>query len=179
MTGGSQALAEAAAAGARATDGLEVVLLRADASNPKTLLDADGYIFAFPENLAAISGVMKAFFDRSYYPCLGQIEGRPYALLVCAGSGWQQCGAAGGTDYHRLAVETASPTAFRSSAPMRRRPRKSSPRKSSLNPIWPRRTNWVRRWRKDSHSGFFSPVYARSSPSARCPMKRASQRFQW
>ena len=86
MTGGSQALAEAAAAGARATDGLEVVLLRADAANPKTLLNAEGYIFAFPENLSAISGVMKAFFDRSYYPCLGQIEGRVYALLVCAGS---------------------------------------------------------------------------------------------
>ena len=62
------------------------MLLRADAANPKTLLDAEGYIFAFPENLAAISGVMKAFFDRSYYPCLGQIEGRPYTLLVCAGS---------------------------------------------------------------------------------------------
>ncbi len=29
---------------------------------------------------------MKAFFDRCYYPCLGQIKGRPYALLVCAGS---------------------------------------------------------------------------------------------
>ena len=29
---------------------------------------------------------MKAFFDRCYYPCLGRIEGRPYALLVCAGS---------------------------------------------------------------------------------------------
>ena len=29
---------------------------------------------------------MKAFFDRCYYPCLGQIEGRPYALIVCAGS---------------------------------------------------------------------------------------------
>lgn len=50
------------------------------------MLDADGYIFAFPENLAAISGVMKAFFDRAYYPCLGRIEGRPYALLICAGS---------------------------------------------------------------------------------------------
>lgn len=86
MTGGSQALAEAAALGARATEGLKVVLLHAEAASPQTLLDADGYIFAFPENLAAISGVMKAFFDRSYYPCLGQIEGRPYALLVCAGS---------------------------------------------------------------------------------------------
>ena len=46
----------------------------------------NGYLFAFPENLAAISGVMKAFFDRCYYPCLGKIEGRPYALIVCAGS---------------------------------------------------------------------------------------------
>ncbi|MEM7318973.1 MAG: flavodoxin family protein, partial [Pseudomonadota bacterium] len=39
-----------------------------------------------PENLAAISGVMKDFFDRCYYPVLGRIEGRPYAQMVCAGS---------------------------------------------------------------------------------------------
>lgn len=86
MTGGSKALAEAAAFGAANTSGVETLLLHADDASPETLLDADGYIFAFPENLAAISGVMKAFFDRSYYSCLGQIEGRPYALLVCAGS---------------------------------------------------------------------------------------------
>ena len=86
MTGGSKALAEAAAFGAANTSGVETLLLHADDARPETLLEADGYMFAFPENLAAISGVMKAFFDRSYYPCLGQIEGRPYALLVCAGS---------------------------------------------------------------------------------------------
>lgn len=86
MTGGSKALAEVAAEGAANAAGVETLLLHADDASPETLLDADGYIFAFPENLAAISGVMKAFFDRSYYPCLGQIEGRPYALLVCAGS---------------------------------------------------------------------------------------------
>ena len=86
MTGGSKALAEAAASGAANASGIETLLLHADDANPQTLLDANGYIFAFPENLAAISGVMKAFLDRSYYPCLGQIEGRPYALLVCAGS---------------------------------------------------------------------------------------------
>jgi len=29
---------------------------------------------------------MKDFFDRCYYPALDQINGRPYATLVCAGS---------------------------------------------------------------------------------------------
>ena len=29
---------------------------------------------------------MKEFFDRCYYPVLGQIEGRPYAQMICAGS---------------------------------------------------------------------------------------------
>lgn len=86
MTGGSQALAQAAAQGANQVGDAEVILLHAEAADSQTLLNADGYIFAFPENLAAISGVMKAFFDRTYYPCLGRIEGRPYALLVCAGS---------------------------------------------------------------------------------------------
>ena len=43
-------------------------------------------IFATSENLAAIAGGMKAFFDRTYYPVLDRINGRPYATLICAGS---------------------------------------------------------------------------------------------
>lgn len=86
MTGGSEALARAAFAGGEADAEIEALLLHADDATAEHMLAADGYIFVFPENLAAISGVMKAFFDRCYYPCLGQIEGRPYALLVCAGS---------------------------------------------------------------------------------------------
>lgn len=82
-TGGSEALARAACAGA---EDVEVQLLHADAAGAADMLGADGYLFVFPENLAAISGVMKAFFDRCYYPCLGQIEGRPYAVIVCVGS---------------------------------------------------------------------------------------------
>lgn len=83
MTGGSEALARAAAESAGEA---EVDLLYADAAGAHDMLAADGYLFVFPENLAAIAGVMKAFFDRCYYPCLGQIEGRPYAIIVCAGS---------------------------------------------------------------------------------------------
>lgn len=86
MTGGSQALALAAADGARGNADIEVRLVAARDAQASDLLVAYGYIFVCPENLAAISGVMKAFFDRAYYPCLGQIEGRPYAVIVCAGS---------------------------------------------------------------------------------------------
>ena len=72
--------------GAAAEPGVDVRLLQAIAAGPDDVLAADGYIFAAPENLAALSGLMKDFFDRSYYPVLGRINGRPYGLMICAGS---------------------------------------------------------------------------------------------
>ena len=83
-TGGTQAMAEAAAEAAR--EETETVLKHAADADADDLLAADGYLFATPENLAAIAGVMKEFFDRTYYDVLGRIEGRPYAQMVCAGS---------------------------------------------------------------------------------------------
>jgi multimeric flavodoxin WrbA len=85
-TGGTRQMAEAAAAGAAGQGEVAVDLVAAEAAGPADLLAADGYVFATPENLAAIAGMMKDFFDRSYYPVLERIEGRPYATLVCAGS---------------------------------------------------------------------------------------------
>jgi multimeric flavodoxin WrbA len=85
-TGGTRQMAEAAATGAVTEPGIDVRLLPATAAGPDDLLAADGYIFAAPENLAALAGLMKDFFDRSYYPVLGRINGRPYGLLICAGS---------------------------------------------------------------------------------------------
>ncbi|MCK0104623.1 NAD(P)H-dependent oxidoreductase [Pseudohalocynthiibacter sp. F2068] len=83
-TGGSRQMAEAAAAAAKGE--ALTIFKTADHAGPEDLLKADGYIFCAPENLAAIAGVMKDFFDRCYYPVLGRIEGRPYAQMVCAGS---------------------------------------------------------------------------------------------
>jgi multimeric flavodoxin WrbA len=85
-TGGSLQMAEAAFDAARQETGVETRLVRAADAVPKDLLTADGLLFVCPENLAAISGEMKEFFDRCYYPVLGRIEGRPYGLMVCAGS---------------------------------------------------------------------------------------------
>ncbi|MGZ8210370.1 MAG: flavodoxin family protein [Burkholderiales bacterium] len=85
MTGGSRQMAEAAARGAREQE-VEVRLVPAREATAEDLLAADGYVFVTPENLAAISGVMKDFFDRTFYAVLDRIVGRPYATLVCAGS---------------------------------------------------------------------------------------------
>jgi multimeric flavodoxin WrbA len=86
-TDGSRQMATAAADAAR--DETRTVLKPAQDTGPDDLLAAGGYIFSAPENLAALSGVMKDFFDRCYYPVLGRIEGRAYAQMVCAGSDGQ------------------------------------------------------------------------------------------
>ncbi|WP_218243871.1 flavodoxin family protein [Comamonas fluminis] len=86
LTGGSLQMAQAAAEGAQMESGVNVQLLHASQASASHLLGAQGYLFATPENLAAISGVMKDFFDRSYYGALDRIQGRPYASLICAGS---------------------------------------------------------------------------------------------
>ena len=84
VTGGSRQMAEAAHDAARGE--VDTRLCRAQEAGPQDLLATDGYLFCGPENLAALSGMMKDFFDRCYYPGLGQIEGRPYAQMICAGS---------------------------------------------------------------------------------------------
>ena len=86
MTGGTRQMAEAAAQAARGQEGVAVHLKSAQEAGPEDLLAADGYVFACPENLAAIAGLMKDFFDRCYYPVLDRIQGRPYTVMVCAGS---------------------------------------------------------------------------------------------
>ena len=81
-TGASRSLAEAAALGA---DGASRLIM-ADQVSPANLQAASGYLFVCPENLGTMSGAMKEMFDRCYYSLLGEIEGRPYATIIAAGS---------------------------------------------------------------------------------------------
>jgi NAD(P)H-dependent FMN reductase len=84
-TGGTRQMADAAASAATDPE-ITVRQRHARDANADDLLNADGYIFATPENLAAMAGVMKDFFDRTYYAALDRLNGRPYAVLICAGS---------------------------------------------------------------------------------------------
>lgn len=85
-TGSTEQMSRAVLRGAAQEPAVATRLVPARDAGPDDLLAADGYVFATPENLAAIAGLMKDFFDRSYYAALDRLNGRPYAALVCAGS---------------------------------------------------------------------------------------------
>jgi len=84
-TGAARAMAGAAERGAR-EGACAVRMVAAADADPAAMLAAAGYLFVCPENLGTMSGAMKEFFDRCYYPLLGRIEGRAYATMIAAGS---------------------------------------------------------------------------------------------
>lgn len=92
VTGGTEQMARALIKGvkdAAVEDTLVAKIKLAPEVLPEDVLTASAYVFATPENLGAVSGLMKDFFDRCYYPALDKINGRPYATMICAGSDGQ------------------------------------------------------------------------------------------
>ena len=83
-----QALLSALVEGAQDSDidGVTVVDREALSTTPEHVLACDGIILFTSENLAYMSGGMKDFFDRCYYPVLELKQGLPCALLIRAGS---------------------------------------------------------------------------------------------
>ena len=117
MTGATEQLARAAVAGATSERDVDVRLVRAPDATSADVLTADGYVFATPENLASMAGLMKDFFDRIYYDALERINGRPYAVLIAAGTD----GAGAARQLQRIATglrlkEIAPPTIVRNGA---------------------------------------------------------------
>lgn len=84
-TGASQAMAQAVLAGA----GDRGTMIAASLVRPDHLELARGFVFVCPENLGAMSGMMKDMFDRCYYPLFGRLAGRAYATVIAAGSAGQ------------------------------------------------------------------------------------------
>lgn len=78
-------MAEAVERGARGEKNVNVVVKRCAEAGPEDVLAADGLILGTPENFGYMSGMMKDFLERVFYPCEGKVNGRPWALFVGAG----------------------------------------------------------------------------------------------
>ncbi len=81
-------MADAVIRGAQHPDieGVEVRALSALEAGADDLLWCDGFILGTPENFGYMSGAMKYFLDRVFYPCENKVSGKPFAMFVRAGN---------------------------------------------------------------------------------------------
>lgn len=87
QTGHTRALFDAACQGAAELgDEVELRIRPALQAGLEDLLWADGLLIATPENFGYMSGALKDFLDRVYYPLEGRKTGLPYVLCVSAGN---------------------------------------------------------------------------------------------
>ena len=80
-------LREAAARGARHED-IESVSVTVKApleAGPDDVMACDAILLGTTENLGYMSGALKDFFDRTYYPVLEEKQGLPCAIYIRAG----------------------------------------------------------------------------------------------
>ena len=83
----TKALADAAVRGAQHPDieSIDTRFLDPLVAGVEDVLNADGILLGTTENFGYMSGALKDFFDRIYYPVLEKKQGLPYALYVRAG----------------------------------------------------------------------------------------------
>lgn len=86
QTGHTAQMAEAVAVGAAAIEGVAVIMKRAADATTEDLLWADGVAIGSPENFGYISGMVKDFFDRTFYAVEGRVFRKPYVVFISAGN---------------------------------------------------------------------------------------------
>jgi len=86
QTGHTKQMADAVFEGAKAIDGVEVRLKKADETTLDDLLNCDGLAVGTPENFGYMSGMIKDFFDRTYFEAQDKVFRKPYVVFISAGN---------------------------------------------------------------------------------------------
>ena len=84
--GGTAQMAAAARAGALSEPDVTVTFVEARLAGVAEFQRCDGLLLATSENFGSLSGITKDFLERVFYPCEHAMAGKPYSVLVCAGS---------------------------------------------------------------------------------------------
>jgi multimeric flavodoxin WrbA len=86
QTGNTAQLAQAAYQGACQVAETHTQLVRAFEATLQDLVTCHGVLFGTPENFGYMSGAIKNFFDRTFYPAQPYNVNLPYALFISAGN---------------------------------------------------------------------------------------------
>ena len=86
QSGSCARLARAAWRGASREEAVSTQVKRVWDAATEDLATADGLLLVAAENSGALSGAMKDFLDRTFYPSIAQGLVCPYALVISAGN---------------------------------------------------------------------------------------------
>lgn len=86
QSGNTQKMADAVFKGAKSIEGVKVIFKKAADATADDLLSADGLAIGTPENFGYMSGMVKDFFDRTYYGAHEKVFRKPFVVFVSAGN---------------------------------------------------------------------------------------------
>jgi multimeric flavodoxin WrbA len=86
QTGNTERMAWAVADGAAVIENTEVILKKVQDATLDDLLEAEGLAIGTPENFGYMSGMVKDFFDRTFYRAENKVFRKPYVVFISAGN---------------------------------------------------------------------------------------------
>ena len=90
LSGNTEKMAKAFEEGAKSVSGVDIVLKKAFDATLEDLLGCDAIGLGSADYFSYISGALKDFFDRTYYPSQGKVTGKPYAAFATGGRGGEK-----------------------------------------------------------------------------------------
>jgi multimeric flavodoxin WrbA len=86
QSGNTEKLVRAVVRGAQCESEVEVECRRAFDTSLEDLVACHGVVFGTAEYNGYMSGALKDFFDRTFYPAQERVTNKPYAVVVSAGN---------------------------------------------------------------------------------------------